>query len=430
MEAATPLRAPNVRVVGDRLLVDGLVVSDETAVRLAAEREDAAEIVTDAIEIGARILDREQTAADTEFVRAEFEKVSREVESQFADRARVVGQQIEQQFEAVFDAENGRLAKSLERHFADESSGAVQHKVRAAVDETMTAAKADLLAQLFATEGAGPFAEFRKSTSEAIDRVTQAQDRTVRHLLAKLGELQTEVVRLRDAGEAAVELEAEREKGTAKGRTYEEAVAAAVDVIAGAQQDDAHAVGDVLGADGKKGDVVSDVDGAIGPARGRIVFEAKDRRLTKPAALQELNGALRDREADYAVLVVPSEEELPAKTQMLREVHGDKLFVVYDPEDDAAGTVALELAYRLARARVLAKRGEAEGIDLAALAAHVERALQALDQVRTVKTNLTKAKKGIDDAQGVVEGMADAVRTHLDEVDRLAAAGAASDDDA
>src|SRR5438034_10742538 len=68
MEAAIPLFAStSVRVLGDRLLVDGLVVEDETAVRLAREAEDPARAMRDAIEIGARVLDREQTGAGVEY---------------------------------------------------------------------------------------------------------------------------------------------------------------------------------------------------------------------------------------------------------------------------------------------------------------------------------------------------------------------------
>ncbi|MFN8131320.1 MAG: hypothetical protein U0R70_07190 [Solirubrobacteraceae bacterium] len=432
MEAATPLRSPDVRVLGDRLLIDGLVVADGPAVRLARERaergEDPAAVVIDAIEIGARVLDREQTAADTEFVRNEFEKVSREVQSEFGERARLAGEALERQLDEVFGPENGHLAAALSRHFSDESTGAVQHKVRAAVDETMAAARKELLTTLFDPEGSGPFAEFRKGTADAIGRATEVQRRSVAELSEKIAGLEKELALQREAESHAEELEAERERGTAKGRTYEEAVFAAVDRIAAGQQDDAHATGDTLGADGKKGDVVVDIDGCLGPARGRVAFEAKDRRLTKPEALKELDGAMRDREAEYAVLVVPSEEELPAKTQPLREVNGDKLFVVYDPDDGPGGAAALELAYRLARARVLAKRSGGEGIDTVALAAHVERAVQALDHVRTVKTNLTKARKNLDEAGGVVEGMAATVRSHLDEIDRLVQA-APSDDE-
>ncbi|HEX8744810.1 MAG TPA: hypothetical protein VF712_16920, partial [Thermoleophilaceae bacterium] len=104
MEAATPLRSPSVRTIGDRLVVDGLVVGDECAVRLVREREEAGEdtarTVVDAIEIGARVLDREQAGANADFVRSEFDKVSREVEAAFTERAREAAQALEKQMEA------------------------------------------------------------------------------------------------------------------------------------------------------------------------------------------------------------------------------------------------------------------------------------------------------------------------------------------
>src|SRR5207253_2969479 len=67
MEAATPLRDPSVRTIGDRLAIDGLVVADECAVRLVREGDDPVRTVEDAIEIGARELDREQAGANAEF---------------------------------------------------------------------------------------------------------------------------------------------------------------------------------------------------------------------------------------------------------------------------------------------------------------------------------------------------------------------------
>ena len=42
---------------------------------------------------------------------------------------------------------------------------------------------------------------------------------------------------------------------------------------------------------------------------------------------------MAQRGADYGVWVVPSEDRLPARAPALREVGGDKLFVVYDPEE-------------------------------------------------------------------------------------------------
>ena len=101
-----------------------------------------------------------------------------------------------------------------------------------------------------------------------------------------------------------------------------------------------------------------------GPPQGRIVFEAKNSRLSRPEAVRQLDEARRERNADYAVLVVPSEEKVPARMHALREYNGDKLIVAYDADE---GPLALQVAYALARARVLMARGGAEGVDGAAV---------------------------------------------------------------
>ena len=194
----------------------------------------------------------------------------------------------------------------------------------------------------------------------------ERQHESQQALLRQMAELEKQLQALRLEKEKVDELEAERERGSAKGRTFEEQVADAIDAIALAQGDVADAVGDFVEATGKIGDVVVAIDAAHGPARGRLVIEAKDSRLSQPRAMKELNDALAERSADFALLVVPTEEELPAKVEPLREYNGDKIVVALDPE---TGTLALELAYRLARARVLMKRSDADGIDAGALRA-------------------------------------------------------------
>src|SRR5918992_1217869 len=168
MEAATPLRKAQVRTIGDRLVIEDLVVEDQSAVQLVREREeageDAAAVVTDAIEIGARVLDREQAGANAEFVRTEFDKTSREVEAAFTEKAGQVGEELKSMLEAVFGPDNGHLARALERHFSDESSTAVQHRVRELVAEVMTKSREDLLKQFSSADGQNPLADFKAGT--------------------------------------------------------------------------------------------------------------------------------------------------------------------------------------------------------------------------------------------------------------------------
>jgi hypothetical protein len=362
------------------------------------------------------VLDREQTGANTEFVKAEFEKASRDVQQEFTEKARTIAEFFEAQFAAVFGEDDGQLAKELERRFGDGSAISVQNRVREAVAETLTKSREDLVRQFSAADERNPLADFKSAAVREIQQAASRSDATQRALLTKLGELQKELQGLRDEKEKLDEVEAERERGTAKGRSFEEAVFEAVDRIAAAQGDDAEAVGDVREATGKVGDIVVSLDACNGPARGRVVFEAKDRRLSRPAALAELDKAMAERSADFAVLVVPTEEEVPAKLEALREYNGDKVVVALDPD---SGTLALELGYRLARARVLMKRSDADGIDAGELRSTIERALAALAEERKIKQQLTGAKGNIERAYGMVEVMAARVREHLAEIDSM-----------
>ena len=406
------------------MAVDGLVVEDECAVRLVSEREqngeDAVKLVRDAVEIGARVLDREQAGANAEFVKTEFERAAAQLNVEFTDKARQVAEFFGERVDHVFGPENGQLAKDLEKLFSDGSSASVQNRVRELVAETMARSREDLLRQFSAADGSNPLADFKAGTIRVLKAAEERQHESQQALLRQMAELEKQLQALRLEKEKVDELEAERERGSAKGRTFEEQVADAIDAIALAQGDVAAAVGDFVEATGKIGDVVVAIDAAHGPARGRLVIEAKDSRLSQPRAMKELNDALAERSADFALLVVPTEEELPAKVEPLREYNGDKIVVALDPE---TGTLALELAYRLARARVLMKRSDADGIDADALRASVERAVAALGEERKVKNQLTGAKTGIDKAYELVEAMAAQVRAQLDEIDALVRAG-------
>jgi hypothetical protein len=435
MEAATPLRPPHVRVIGDRVAIDGLVVEDECAVRLVRTREeqgdDPVKTVRDAVEIGARVLDREQAGANAEFVKAEFEKAALELNSQFTDRARQVAEFFNERVQEVFGPENGHLHRELEALFSDGSASSVQNRVRELVQETMARSREDLMKQFSAADGSNPLADFKAGTIRVLKAAEarqeareERQQETQQQMVRQMAELEKQVQALRLEKEKLEEVGAERERGTAKGRTFEEAVAEAVDAIALGQGDVAEAVGDLTEAGGKAGDVVVAIDACNGPARGRIVVEAKDRRLSGPKALGELDQAMAERSADFAVLVVPTEDEIPAKMEPLREYNGDKLVVALDPD---AGSLALEVGYRLARARVLMKRSDADGIDAGAVHDAAERALAALAEERRVKQQLTAAKTNIDKAYDGVEGMTGRVRGLLEEIDALVRAPAEGD---
>jgi uncharacterized small protein (DUF1192 family) len=427
--AATPLRHPRVTALLGRVIVEHLVVDDAAAAELVRARidagEDPARVVADAIEIGARVLDRERAGTAVEVLRQDLENASREVEQRLGQTSEAVVTELRTRLEEAFGPDSGHVTRVLARHFGADSSTAVQHQVRAAVAELLNESREKLFKQFSSADESNPLAAFQKAAVGAIRQSSDQQHAHLREMNGRIAELQLEVQKLQAERAKALEVAAEHERSTAKGRPYEEAVADAVDAIAQAQGDDCDAVGDLRGLGGRKGDVVVDLDGRAGRPRGRIVFEAKNSRKSRNEALAELDEAMNQRGADYAVWVVPSEDKLPARALELREINGDKMFVVYDPE--AGSRLALNVAYSLARARVLMGRGGAEGLDASALRAEIERATVAMEDVRRIKSQLTSAAGQIEDVRKIVEGMAERVRGHLAQIDALVAP--ATDDD-
>ena len=413
-----------VRLEDGRLQVDGLEVTDPAAVELARQREELGqrldELVTQMVEIGARVLSREQTAAEADYVRAEFERQARDLEASFGERAQAVSTDLNEKIDAAFGAEAGLVPKLLERHFGEESSAAVQNRVEALVKELLAGHKEALARQFTATDESNPLGQFQKAAVDAIKQTSEAQAKQLVEMNRTITELRSQLEGLAAQEEKEEAVAAEAEKGTAKGRSYEEQVVEALAGLAGARGDHAEGVGELTEGGGKTGDAVVEVGAQSGPTRARITFEAKDSRLSRPKMIETLDRAREQRSADFAVLVVPSDEKVPAGTLVLEEIQGDKMVVTWDPADGS--TLTLETAYALARARVLMTGGGGEA-DAAQIADAADRALELLKQVKKIKNSLTSAKTQIDSGAGAVEEMAAAVRLQLERIAELTVPG-------
>src|SRR2546423_11122648 len=190
MEAATPLRKPSVRTLGDRVVADGLVVDDECAVRLVREREetggDAVKVLLDAIGIGSRVLDRESAGANADFVRAELEKVTHEFEQVLSNRTGEVSEQLARKVDEAFGAESGHVTKAIQRHFSDDSSAAVQNRVREVVREALAQVQQSLVRQFSSADATNTLAEFKAGVVRALESSAQVQARTMQDLNRQL----------------------------------------------------------------------------------------------------------------------------------------------------------------------------------------------------------------------------------------------------
>src|SRR4051812_20039367 len=195
--AATPLRHPRITVLANRVLVDGLSIDDPTTVDLLRARveagDDPARVVGDAGEIGGRVLHREQTGANVEFVKAGLEKTAREGQGEFADRSRAVAEVFDRKFDEAFGPDTGHVSRALARHFSDESSVAVQNQVRAVLAEAATKIRDDLRKQLTTDSEDNPLAVYQRASLAVVKQSSDQHNQRLQEMTQTIHGLRLEL---------------------------------------------------------------------------------------------------------------------------------------------------------------------------------------------------------------------------------------------
>jgi hypothetical protein len=398
-----------VRAIDDRLVIERLEVNDPGAARVvreqAAKKRSPAETVARAIEIGSRLIESEGTAANVDYVRAELERQMRPLAEELG---------------GVIEEGREELAERLASSFDNERSGSVQQQIREMLITAMEHQRNQLAKQFSAQDGANPLADFKEGVVRAVQRSGELQQAAHVEDRKRIEGLTAELMALKERLGAKEEIEAEQSRGTAKGRDFEERIHALLDEIATARGDVAHHVGDQAGETrGKKGDTVVEIGAGAGPCLAKIAFDPKDSQLTRPKAWEVLNGSLDDRGAAYAVLVVATEENVPAKTQSLVEYEGNKLIVAVDREDPERNL--LEAAYGIARARALAARQDELALDAPAMKEAIDEARRALESLKTARQALTGVRKNADSIESTLAAMEEGAKAALARADSLIA---------
>jgi hypothetical protein len=398
-----------VRALDDRLVIERLTVADERAARVVRERAEAgqhpAKTVAKAVEIGARVLDSEETAANVDYVRAELE--------------RGVGK-LNQELAGTIESGNEGLAERIAAAFGSDRSDSVQRQIAELVKKANDEQRLAISRLFSAEDGANPLTDFKAAVVRGLKELDARRERARESDRQQIEGLNRELVALRERMGGREELEAEQARGTAKGFTFEERVHEAIERIASSRGDCAtHTGGEQAEGGGRKGDTLVELEAAEGPSAGRIVFEAKDKRLSKNQAWTELNESMAARAASYGVLVVAGEDRVPAGREQLHEYEGNKLIVAVDRDEPER--LALETAYRLAAARVRLSRDSDLQVDAAAVRDAADEALSTLKQAQAIRSTLTGIKTSSDKARAGLDVMVAALEAKLERIDSLIA---------
>jgi hypothetical protein len=388
-----------VRLDGERIVVERLIVHDRAAAFLAERpADDRPDLVDRAVRIGLMALQDAGVTVNVDVVRAEFEKLLRQAES-VNDKA---AQALEQTLRSNFADGDGRLPRTLEKFLGDR--GALRSMVDELFDETKRDSAIGRIGRMLERYFDGDASKLAVLLDPT--RLNSPMHQFRQEMTAGFKSVEERLVAIEAAAAARG---AERARSAAKGGDFE-------DLLEGMLADLARGAGDLLDRTGteagdvmksKKGDFVLTVDARV--ARGcdlRVVIEAKDRPMSMRAMREELREARENRGAATAVVVF-TPAHAPSGVAPFALV-GDDVYCVIDP--DAPEPATLEAAVRLARLLALASLVEHEvEVDSAAVGAALTAIREQLDVVRSLKAQLTS----ISTATKAVWTGLDAMRSNI-----------------
>jgi len=415
-----PAARPSVRVEGERIIVERLVLVDAALASPLAERDegDLPAIAERALRIGLLALQDASTAMDVDVVRREFDKLVAQASAANEQATRAV----EELLRANFADGDGRLPRTLERFLGDR--GQLRQFVHELFDETKRDSAIGringLLGQYFdgdrskvaqlldPTRLGSPLHQFRQEISDGFKGVHER------------------LTALEAASRARAD---ERAKSAAKGGDFEVLLHGMLGDLARASGDLVDRTGTDTGAvlGSKKGDFVLTLDARV--TRGadlRVVIEAKDRAMSPRAMRDELREARENRGAAVAVAVwTPS--HAPAGVAPFAML-GDDVHVVVDPEQP--DPAYLEAAVRLARLLALATLQDHEvEVDAAAIGRALAGVREQLEAIRTLKTQLTSVSNATKAVWAGLDTLKTGILTRVAEAEaELRVAGATGRD--
>jgi hypothetical protein len=398
----------HVTVAADRIVVEHLELVDQPLAAFVAEREpaDQAELVERALRIGLQTICSAGVSLTTDVVRAEFGRLSEQLEQTNARAAEVV----EQQLRANFGDGEGRLPRTLEQFLGEDGKlrrlvgelfdpnrreGALG-QLTAKLERYFDGDASQLARLLDPTREGSPLHQFRNEVS------------------GEFRSLQERLVAL-EAGETA--RAEERAKGTAKGGDFEDALETRLAEMARHQGDLLERTGTDAGdaLRSKKGDFVLGID----PSRTRgvdlrVVIEAKDRSVSLRRFGAELAEARENRRAAVA-LAIFTPQSAPTGVAPLALI-GSDVYCVYDPETDDA--VALRAAVRLSRILALASLRESSvQLDVPAVQDALAEIVRQVGEVQGAKSRLTSISNAATDVARTLDTMRATILRSVKEVE-------------
>lgn len=389
-----------VTVEEDAIILNNFREMDLRVHEAVGGTEDPEGMVHRILELGARCVSDTSTLLQTQMMTTEVDRLTSEIGASVTAGAKAIAETA-----TALLGEDGALpltlttfrddlAELLEGTFDDDSKTSVLAKFDSLLAEHQKRVQESIDAQLDLNKPGSPLALSRETI---LKKVEEEGGRVIRRLEELAKDLAVKKARM-DEGE----------RGTRKGRAYEEIVYASVQERVNSVGDVAEHVGDEFGAvtGSKVGDVVVGINPKDAAGHSiRYVLEAKDKNIgSLRKMLEELDEALENREAVVAVGVFSSQENAPIRTALETFASGTKVLVVAEKDEEGDltpdGWMALRLACSYARLMSLGTlHADADDMfDVKVVDDAVTRARSGLANAKAVRSAHSKARKGIEEA--------------------------------
>jgi hypothetical protein len=387
----------DVRVDGDHIAVTGLSLYDaELAAYVSDQPEvDRLAVVERGLKVGLIALRNAGVTLNVDFVAREFERLMHRTDESH-DRAAAA---LDVALRESFGSKDGKLPRTLETFLGDDGT------LRRLVDDLFDEERRDSAIGRMRTLLAGYFDGDGAIISRMLDpRLAGSPLHGFRtEMREMLKDVSDRLIRLEAARDARAD---ERDKGTAKGLDFEDAVEARLDALLGGTGDLVESTGTAVGNSvrSRKGDFLITVDPSW--TRGhsvRVAVEAKSGRVGLAKLCRDLDETRRNRDAVVAVAVYRAGNG-PAGCAPFT-LHGEHIICELDADDpdDTGFTAAVRVARVLA---LVAVRDRADVVDAAAVRRDLDGIRTQLDAIAGMKSKLTS----ISTATGDVRNGLDALR--------------------
>lgn len=209
-----------------------------------------------------------------------------------------------------------------------------------------------------------------------------------------------------------------KNKTTLKGADFEEIV---YEILGKAAKINGDLLEDTTGVTGKlkackKGDYVL----TLLDCKKKITFDAKNVESISATKIKEvLEGAIQNREASYAILVVKSPDAVPKSIGSFNEI-GDNMLVcaIGNGDEVTIHEELLLMALRYAKIRVMSQSANNNQVDARFIQEKIGNIRQKIGKLRSSKADCTNIEKSTKNIRNNLESIEDEINLDLDSVDK------------